>query len=193
MRDRLIQEIKAYRKRPERSCPEAGKKERNCAECGYNTEHGCNREARQADYLLSKGALMPQYKIGDTVYIILSKRCVAERVITGIRVDGCGEHIIVDDATFNVLDYGIGFFTNKKAAQKVFVKLYGPGSGTLCWECQRARALPGVACQWTKKAEPVPGWKAVKMDIPRANQTPLPSYRVFECPMFLQDEPRRKK
>ena len=31
---------------------------------------------------------------------------------------------------------------------------------TLCWSCQRAVPDPTIACSWSRRFKPVPGWDA---------------------------------
>lgn len=54
---------------------------------------------------------------------------------------------------------------------------------TLCWDCQNA-----TKCSW-KDNIPVKGWKA-KPHIVNDEEGKIRTYRVIECPNFLEDEIR---
>lgn len=67
---------------------------------------------------------------------------------------------------------------------------------TKCWTCQRG---PRSGCAWFAEHKPVPGWKAVRRDVlaheyRRGRSTPKyeESYRVYDCPLYLEDEERPK-
>lgn len=58
----------------------------------------------------------------------------------------------------------------------------GRKKDTLCWDCTKA----GVkGCAWSKRFEPVPGWKAERVMRPdvRGGET----FHVISCPEFEQD------
>lgn len=55
---------------------------------------------------------------------------------------------------------------------------------TLCWDC--ANALYG--CSWSRKFEPVRGWKVEERRIQyRGREDGIQSFRVIECPRFNPD------
>ena len=59
---------------------------------------------------------------------------------------------------------------------------------TLCWSCRRA--YPGNGCCWADKFEPVPDWCAgtkIRYD----GDKKIVSYRVYTCPLFEKDMPRK--
>ena len=59
---------------------------------------------------------------------------------------------------------------------------------TLCWSCQRAVPDPTVACSWSLRFKPVPGWDAEETIMPGGNGNKIKSYCVYDCPRFLRDE-----
>lgn len=59
---------------------------------------------------------------------------------------------------------------------------------TLCWSCQRAVQDPTIACSWSRRFKPVPGWDAEETIIPGGNGNKIKSYCVYNCPLFLRDE-----
>lgn len=72
-----------------------------------------------------------------------------------------------------------------------------PDSGqalTLCDVCAKAAGGMG-GCNWSRKGEqrPVPGWEAVRRDIPSGvyNELMAVSYVVLRCPAFVADKHRQ--
>ena len=59
---------------------------------------------------------------------------------------------------------------------------------TLCWSCQRACPDPTIACSWSRRFKPVPGWDAEETIMPGGNGNKIKSYCVYNCPLFLRDE-----
>lgn len=56
---------------------------------------------------------------------------------------------------------------------------------TLCWDCKKA--LGG--CSWSRRFEPVPGWKAVVSETAgylNEAMRQIPSYCVLNCPEFIE-------
>ena len=62
---------------------------------------------------------------------------------------------------------------------------------TLCWSCQRAVPDPTIACSWSRRFKPVPGWDAEETQL-ISNGQRIKSYCVYDCPMFLRDDNRRR-
>ena len=62
-------------------------------------------------------------------------------------------------------------------------------SGQLCWGCKNACG----GCEWSRKLEPVPGWKAKKVLIGvtppgKKGYMKVENYKVISCPKFEPDE-----
>lgn len=60
--------------------------------------------------------------------------------------------------------------------------------GQLCWRCRKATNPKDNDCPWSKRLEPVPGWKAKKIKI-KYNDLGLAksiyeSYEIRKCPLF---------
>ena len=55
-----------------------------------------------------------------------------------------------------------------------------PAGDTICWKCKHAvpSLWKGTGCEWSRKLQPVPGWKAVKTKSYREG------YKVIKCPKF---------
>ena len=53
---------------------------------------------------------------------------------------------------------------------------------SLCWDCKNCYG----GCCWSQSFEPVPGWDAVKTNIP-SNGEFAESYKVINCPEFIRD------
>ena len=64
-------------------------------------------------------------------------------------------------------------------------KRYVPKPRTLCWDC--AKAMGG--CSWSNHwdHEPVPGWKAEKVELKVERGVFIESYVVIDCPEFDRD------
>lgn len=70
MRERLIELLRSYNVAPEKTCPRFGTGE-NCEGCKYcRDDIGCDYIAREADYLLANGIIVPPCKVGDTVFFV---------------------------------------------------------------------------------------------------------------------------
>lgn len=54
---------------------------------------------------------------------------------------------------------------------------------TLCWNCSNAYGQ----CSWSKDFTPVEGWNAERKDVKVTVQGYVPSYIVFECPLYEGD------
>lgn len=68
MRERLIELLRSNNAAPEKTCPRFGMGE-NCEGCKYLTnDESCDYIAREADYLLAKGVIVPPCKVKTTVY-----------------------------------------------------------------------------------------------------------------------------
>ena len=62
-------------------------------------------------------------------------------------------------------------------------------SGQLCWGCKNACG----GCEWSRKLEPVPGWKAKKgayrgYAAGKEGVMKVENYKVISCPKFEPDE-----
>lgn len=71
---------------------------------------------------------------------------------------------------------------------------------TMCWRCQNAVPIKDAesgeyirGCNWSLNKKPVKGWKAKRNDIRLSAKSSVESYIVDKCPMFLEDEKRRKQ
>lgn len=70
MRERLIELLRSNNAAPEKTCPRFGTGE-SCEGCKYLTDDiGCDYIAREADYLLANGVIVPPCKVGQTVYFV---------------------------------------------------------------------------------------------------------------------------
>lgn len=61
---------------------------------------------------------------------------------------------------------------------------YESGKSQLCWKCQRACG----GCPWSRELKPVKGWKAKLTTIRSNGIKEYNSYRIIECPLFVEDE-----
>lgn len=63
----------------------------------------------------------------------------------------------------------------------------------LCESCQRATGLviDKIVCPWAKCLHPVKGWDAKPIVIQNKDDL-YESYDIKSCPIYLQDEPRRR-
>lgn len=84
----------------------------------------------------------------------------------------------------------IWYQLKKRGIRKMSDKVYMGNS--LCWKCQHA--VPNKegtrGCSWSRKFEPVKGWKAVQgsRNYYPGTKIKTTSYTVLECPEFLCDE-----
>lgn len=53
---------------------------------------------------------------------------------------------------------------------------------TICWKCQNACG----GCSWSRRLEPVKGWKAERVVNKDIYDTKFKSYKVIECPEFKE-------
>ena len=53
---------------------------------------------------------------------------------------------------------------------------------TKCWHCKNCYG----GCSWSREFKPVNGWTAKKTFIPSNNEY-AESYKVIECPEFIND------
>ena len=77
---------------------------------------------------------------------------------------------------------------------------YEPKQNTLCWHCQNSVPAKDPetgeyirGCNWSLNKSPVEGWRATRNDLKLQNNRTLESYIVHECPMYLEDQPRKVK
>lgn len=78
MRDRLIELLRKMDENATITCPRYSNSANldTCEGCQYNQEDGsCDYTARDADYLLANGVVVPPCKVGDMVYVIKYCRC----------------------------------------------------------------------------------------------------------------------
>lgn len=54
---------------------------------------------------------------------------------------------------------------------------------TLCWSCGRFCGR----CNWSKRFEPVEGWKVEEEILTRQHRGALKTYTVLECPLYEKD------
>ena len=73
MRDRLIELVRVMEENATITCPRyfEGITLGDCRGCQYDMEDGgCDYVAREADYLLANGVIVPPCKVGETVYYV---------------------------------------------------------------------------------------------------------------------------
>jgi hypothetical protein len=68
-------------------------------------------------------------------------------------------------------------------ARKETIPDYASPNFQPCWTCKKA--VNG--CIWSKRFDPVPGWKAEKTII-TGNGEPYDSYKISYCPEYEKEE-----
>ena len=61
---------------------------------------------------------------------------------------------------------------------------------TICWDCKNAVPEGKRGCSWSRKLEPVEGWKAIETEVTRIDggmERQIKSALVIECPLFRPD------
>lgn len=69
------------------------------------------------------------------------------------------------------------------------IRIKGELKHSKCWDCQRSMPIPGFGCCWARYYKPVPGWTAMRNDVP-GMMGEKESYCVIDCPLYKQDDDR---
>lgn len=104
MRDRLIELLRSNNAAPEKTCPRFGTGE-SCEGCKYLTDDiGCDYIARQADYLLANGVIVPPCKVGAVVYVLRSQTSNGKNLY--LREERIDHYRVFDKMAFMVFESG---------------------------------------------------------------------------------------
>ena len=104
MRDRLTELLKAMNTAPEITCPRFNKQE--CKGCQFENGNACDVPAREANYLLANGVIVPPCKVGDKVYEIGLGKLSGQKTIKQSKVTA----IKITDKLTITLDYTTNFY-----------------------------------------------------------------------------------
>ncbi len=122
MIDRLTELLKAMNKAPEITCPRFNKQE--CKGCQFENGNACDVPAREANYLLSNGVIVPPCKVGDVVWLIgnmkiYTKEIICSRKVTSVQMLRTGELIMhFKDGCFSSDSVGVYVFFTKEEAEQ---------------------------------------------------------------------------
>lgn len=79
---------------------------------------------------------------------------------------------------------------NKPGTKKTLKENHEAIKSTLCWSCQRSYK-PALKCSWARNYIPVKGWEAEYKPIHYYHYGDLDSYCVMDCPLYMEDEPKK--
>ena len=121
-RERLVELIRAVDEDATITCPSYSPEctINICKGCKYDKEDGsCDYAAREADYLLANGVIVPPVKYGDSLYIITEvSKAIVETIVLGVWV--YEESFTVLTIHGNILNESFGktvFLTKEEAEE----------------------------------------------------------------------------